>query len=160
MEGEERKSDSGKNSEKPVKTEEVTATRSVSAEAAPAADVPGSLPQRMAALDAVASLVDVSRDRWPGEALKASIKRFGRMPRGGWECLHRKYCGQFASRLSLGEFKKRANAQSSAMAVLLARGRNSLRSPLNASKLLTLFSTRKQCARPRSIWTLSEGMTY
>lgn len=61
-------------------------------------------------LNAIVSKVEVPLDRWPGEALKAIIGRFGRMYRGGLGRLHSIYCGRFSSIL-LDKFKKRANCQ-------------------------------------------------
>ena len=108
MEGERKKSGSGETEENPIKTEAVDTGGPPGAEAADAAEVPGPAAGRMVVLDALLAELEAPLDRWPGEALKAVLERFVRMPRGGWQHCHSKFCVSFGCSISLDEFTKRA----------------------------------------------------
>lgn len=64
---------------------------------------------RIASLEAIALQVTGSKDVLPVEVLKVTLKRYRRMPRGGWQHLHRKFCWIFNAEISLREFIRQAN---------------------------------------------------
>ena len=127
-----------------IKTEAVDTGGPEGAGAACAAEVPGPVASRTAILEALISELDVPQARWPEEALKAVIERFGRMPRGGWQFCHSKYCISFTCNTSLDEFKRRANS-----VITSNSGNKCSRNRPSASRQLTRTSTRKPYMKPR-----------
>ena len=63
---------------------------------------------RLATLKAILREVRVPAQIWPKEALKATLKRFERMPRKGWDLMHKFYIGKFAKEISPIEFLRKA----------------------------------------------------
>ena len=63
---------------------------------------------RTAELRALLLSLNNPPDEWPGEALRAIIRRFKRMPRGGWHVLCELAQSKLGKELSIGKLKKLA----------------------------------------------------
>lgn len=64
---------------------------------------------KMTSLDTILDDIVSSKEKWPEEALRKVLGRFGRMPRQGWSHAHSVYCGKFNVHMSLVDFKKKAS---------------------------------------------------
>ncbi|EQB62141.1 hypothetical protein NAPIS_ORF00283 [Vairimorpha apis BRL 01] len=65
--------------------------------------------ERFSALKAMLLSVDSSKELWPTDALKNILKRFERMPRGGWKMATDVFCNKFNDPITMKVFKKRAH---------------------------------------------------
>ena len=77
---------------------------------------------RLDILKAILGGIDAAPQVWPKEALKATLKRFERMPRKGWDLMHKHYTEKFAKEISLCEFRRQAE-----IAVVSSNGRKCTR---------------------------------
>ena len=78
-----------------------------------AEDTPDEVPDdpkasSLTSLDTLLDDITSSQEDWPKEALRKVLDRFGRMPRTGWSRAHSVFCGKFSTRMTLEEFKKKA----------------------------------------------------
>ena len=73
---------------------------------------------KLATIKAILISIEAPPQVWPKEALKAILRRYERMPRNGWDLLHRTYTEKFATEISLFEFKRQAES-----AVVTSNGR-------------------------------------
>lgn len=78
---------------------------------------------RLTTLEVILDGIKASPLQWPKEALRAILRKFERMPRKGWDLMHKKFLFLFKNEISLMQFKKRAEA-----AVLSNAGRKCSRS--------------------------------
>ena len=69
---------------------------------------PAPMPTRAAQFLSVLSSVEASQKDWPQEALKATLGRFGRVPRLGWKKATDFFCKKFSVDVSVEEFKSLA----------------------------------------------------
>ena len=109
MEGERRKSDSEETPDNPLKAEKVTEESPGGTEAASAVGVPGPAATSMVILEAIVRGIQAPQGKWPGEALKAVLGRFKRVPRGGWLKCHSIFCETFSCGIDPDEFRRQAN---------------------------------------------------
>ncbi len=65
---------------------------------------------RLSILEAILDKIDARLQLWPKEALKAVLKQFSRMPRCGWDTMHRFYNRKFGLSTSPADFKRKAEA--------------------------------------------------
>ena len=88
---------------------EIAATNDTSSTESIMEEVPDDL--KASAADSLATLfndISSTKEKWPEEALRKVLGRFGRMPRTGWSRAHSVYCGKFGVHMPIAEFKKRA----------------------------------------------------
>src|ERR1700752_2287460 len=103
------KSDAGQKNCKDVKTD-VGEGETVTPDTTPPPEEgkPLSTYQRLDALKAILGNINAPPQIWPREALKATLRKFERVPRNGWDQIHKFYTEKFAGECSLHEFKRRA----------------------------------------------------
>jgi len=84
----------------------------------PSRDEQSSNLPRLDILKAILTGIDALPQLWPKEALKATLKRFERMPRRGWDLMHKFYTEKFTIEISLSEFQRQAE-----IAIVSSNGR-------------------------------------
>ena len=110
----------------------------------PAIEEQSSTLPRLATLKAILIGIDAPPQIWPKEALKATLRKFERMPRKGWDLLLQTYNEKFALKISLSELRRGAET-----AVVSNNGRKCSRQ----------IFTEESSKRPKSILDFVEENT-